>query len=48
MMMTINAFVALLCARVSYEAFLLGLNTNGWVCLVLSAMNTASFLTYVI
>lgn len=47
-MVTFNLFISILCGIVAKQAFELGLNNNGWWCLVFSAANMASFLTYVI
>ena len=47
-MIFINLFVCVLCAVVSKMAFENGLKFDGWINLIFSAMNMASFMTYVI
>ena len=47
-MITLNLFVAIFCGIVAKQAFELGLNTNGWWCLILSAINAAFYLDAVI
>jgi len=47
-MVLFNLFICVLCGVVAKQAFELGLNTNGWWCLVLSAINAAYYLNAII